>query len=154
MSSKAYAERFARSLEGTGLCEAVNATFGENRVAVLCRVKPDNEKKWTELLHKILLAADDESSEAHAWQCHFCRNYFLKDRKMVWGWNISVQSKEMSTTLDMIKKVLVGQPLRVVNNKEVSEFPLFGAPADRNAPKGGKGVHTIGNADFHPARSK
>lgn len=154
MSSKAYAERLSRALEATGLCEAVNATFGENRVAVLCRVKENNERKWTELLHKVLMAADDESKEVHAWQCHFCRNYFLKDRKMVWGWNISIQSKEIVHSLDMISRVLRGQPLRATDKREVEEFPLHGAPADRNAPKGGKGVHTIGNADFHPARTK
>ncbi len=154
MSTQAFADRLSRALETTGLCQPVNATFGENRVAVLCRVKEENKKKWTELLHKILLIADEESEEVHAWQCHFCQNYFLKDQKMVYGWNISIQSREMNISVEMISRALKGLPLRNTNKRELDEFPLHGAPADRNAPKGGRGVHTIGgsNGDFSPGK--
>lgn len=161
MSSKAHGERLARALEGTGMAEAVNITFGEDRVAVLCRVTSGNDSKWMELIQKILVAALDEAKQAHAWQNHICRNYFIKEdpqthvRKLVWGWNVSVQSRDMSNSLDMLIKVIKGQPIRTVGStKELEEFPLHGATANRNAVKGGKGVHTIGDSNFHPARSK
>lgn len=158
MSSQAYAERLARALEGTGLCETVSANFSENTVGVLCRVKADNEKKWAELLTKMLIASEDESKEVHAWKCHFCRRYFLKevggDRKMVYGWNFTIQSNEMSISMDMLMMVIKGQPIRITNNRELDEFPLHGASADRNTPKGGKGVQYSGQGDFHPLRSK
>ncbi len=156
MSSKAHAERFSRTLSSTNLCEPVNANFGEDRVAILCRVKQEKEKQWVDTLQKILVAAEEEANEVHTWKCHFCKHYFLKDGKMVWGWNVSIQSREMSHSLDAITKVVRGEPLRAVRGGEVEEFPLFGAPADRNAPRGGKGVHTIGgsrSAEFqHPGK--
>lgn len=154
MSSKAHGERLARALESTGLCEPVNIHFGEDRVAILCRVQQDKEKQWVDMLQKVLVAADSEAGEVHAWKCHFCKNYFLKDNKMVWGWNVSIQSREMSHSLDKISMVMKGQPIRATSKKEVEEFPLFGAPADRNSPKNGKGVHTIGGkgTDFSPGK--
>lgn len=154
MSTKAHSERLSRALESTGLCETVSNSFGENRVAVLCRVKGDgNEKKWVALLHRLLLAAEEESKETHAWQCHICRHYFLKGQNMVWGWNVSFQSKEISISLDLISRILKGQSIRLVNRNEVTEMPLHGATADRGMVKGGKGVHTIGNGDFHPMKT-
>lgn len=157
MSTKEYAERASRALEGSGLAEPVSATFGENRIAVLCRIHKNNEKKWLALITKIMMAAQSESKEAHAWACHICQNYFLKevhpgDQKLVWGWNFSIQSKEMGAALDRIIRLIKGQPLEV-NKNEVMEFPLH-APKDRNAPKQGKGVHTVGGSqgDFSPAR--
>lgn len=161
MSTKAYAERLSRALESTGLVEPVNATHSEGRVAVLCRVAQGNEKKWLELVKNILVNAIDESKEVHAWQTHLCRNYFIKEtesgRNLVWGWNVSVHSREMSHSLDVIIKIIKGQAIRSTGSKrELEEFPLHGASADRNSPKNGKGVHTIGGkaGDFSPARSK
>lgn len=154
MSSQAYGERLARALEATGMCEPVKVSYGEGRVAVLCRVKQEKEKQWVDMLKKVLVASEEEAKEVHAWQCHFCKNYFLKGDNMVWGWNVSIQSREMSHSLDKVSLVIKGQPIRVASNREVEEFPLFGAPADRNSPKNGRGVHTIGGkgSDFSPGK--
>lgn len=159
MSTKAHAERLSRALESTGLASPVNATFGEGRVAVLCRVAGSNEAKWAGLVRDILIASLDEAGEVHGWQSHICRNYFIKeveegDRKLVWGWNVSIHSKEMSLSLDMIVRVIKGEPIRTNRTNELQEFPLVGATVNRNTVVKGKGVHTIGNGDFHPARSK
>lgn len=152
MSTREYAERMSRALEGSGLAEPRSASFGENRIAVLCRVSKDNESKWIDLITKILIGSDLSTRDAINWQCHICRHYFLKEvndeNKLVWGWNFSIQSREMGLALDMIIGLVKGQPLRV-NKNELDEFPLQ-APPNRNAVKHGKGVHTIGGSDdFH-----
>lgn len=158
--TKDHADKLSRALESTGLAQPVSATHSENRIQVLCRVPAGNEEKWIELVKNILVAALEESKEVHTWQNHICRNYFIKeneetgDRKLVWGWSISIHSKEMSSSLNMLLKVIRGQPIRNVSSRELKEFPLVGADANRNIPKGGKGVHTIGDKDFHPARTK
>lgn len=158
--TKDHAEKFSRAIESSGLAQPVSATHSDNRVQVLCRVAKGNDEKWIEMVRTILEAALDESKEVHAWQCHICRNYFIKeneetgDRKLVWGWSVSIHSKEMGLALGMIVKILKGQPIRVVSNRELTEYPLHGASEQRNMPKGGKGVHTIGDKDFHPARTK
>lgn len=159
MVTKDHADKLSRALQSSGIAQPVQATHGENRISVMCRVPKDNEEKWIKLVERILMAADDESGELHAWQTHICRNYFLKEfdggvRKLVWGWNVSIHSKEMGASLNMVIKLVHGEPIRTVSNKELSEFPLHGASNDRNAPKKGRGVHTIGDGDFHPAKSK
>lgn len=158
MSTKQHAERLARALESTNLAQPVKITHAENRVNVLCRVTEGNEKKWVELVSNILIATSEEAGEPHNWQSHICRNYFLKEDgggpKLVWGWNVSIQSQNMSISLDAVIAVIKGKTLRVKGSpRELDEFPLHGASPNRNAPgPSGKGVHTIGEREFHPAR--
>jgi hypothetical protein len=159
MSTKQHAERLARALESTNLAQAVKSTHADGRVTVLCRVSEGNEKKWVELVKNILIATAEESSEAHNWQSHICRNYFLRTDnsdeppKLVWGWNVSIHSNNMSISLDAVISVIKGKRLRPEGPvKEFDEFPLRASPT-RNVPgPSGKGVHTIGEKSFHPAR--
>ena len=160
MSSKAHAARLSRAIEMSGLAQPVSAVHAPNRVNVLCRVAQGNEVKWTELLRKILLATELESTEAHAWQAHICRHYFLKDvggeKKLVFGWNISIQSQEMSASLDSLMKVIKGEPPRVRSAAEAEsmEMEMTGVVGDRNVPHrpGQRGAFTIGGKnDFKPS---
>ena len=155
MSSKAYADRLARALELTGLAQPVNASYAENRINVLCRVASGAEAKWTELLRKVLLATEAESGQAHVWQAHICRHYFLKEvereKKLVFGWNVSIQSQDMGTSLDYLMRTLKGEPIRVNPVNETEEMPMTGLVGDRNVPKfpGDRGSFTIGGkTDF------
>lgn len=159
MSNKAYAERLARALERTGLCQSVNATFGEGRVSVLCRVPGESEEKWIALVKNILMGGLDSAGEAYAWISHICRNYFIKEsdtgeRKLVWGWNVSIHSIGMPDALDVLSRIINGQPLRANGSKELTEFPLHGAPPNRGTGDKGKGAYTIGGSqDFSVTRS-
>lgn len=157
MSTKEYAERVARAIESTGLAVPVAPTFGENRVSVLCRVHKDNEASWLELVTKILIGSDISSKMSTSWQCHICRHYFLKvvsgEDKLVWGWNFSFQSRDMSIALDMIIPLLRGHPLQAAaaDMHDIQEIPLVGGTSDRNRMRNGRGVHNIGGSsgDFH-----
>lgn len=155
MSSKEYSERLARAIENTELAEVVNSGFSENRLNVMCRVKEGAEPKWTALLRNLLLATEAESKEAHAWQAHICRHYFLKtvsdEKKLVYGWNISIQSAHMRDSLDfLIRVVKGGEPIRPGVAGEVTEMALQGG-GNRNKSRGGKGAFTVGGSeDFHP----
>lgn len=155
MSSMAYAERLARALESTGLAEPVKATHGEGRISILCRVTEGNEKKWIELVRQLLIAAQEDKN----WQAHICRNYFLREDpdigyKLVWGWNVSIHSLNLTIALDDVVSIVKGKPIKITGPaKEITEFPLVGASPTRNMPNAsGKGVYTIGDREFHPAR--
>lgn len=152
MSSKEYTDRMVRMLELTGLVEPKTSNFGENRISILCRVNKENETRWIELITKILISADISAKDPVNWQCHICRHYFLKEmegeNKLVWGWNFSLQSREMGAALDNIVRVIKGQPIDT-HPEELKEFPLY-TSTNRNITKHGKGVHTIGGSDdFH-----
>lgn len=146
MPTKEHAERMSRALEGTGLAAPVSANFGENRVAILCRVSRDNEAKWVDLITKILMGANLSAKSSTPWQCHICRNYFLKnvngEDKLVWGWNFSIHAREMTPAMDAIIRLVKGQPLDP-GLQELEEFPLRASP-DRGVPVKGKGATLSG----------
>ena len=158
MSSKAYADRLATAITSTGLAEPVNSTFSDNRVSVLLRVKNGVEQQWNDLIRNILLATDYFAKEAHAWNTHICRTYFLKqiknEKKLVFGWSITITSQDLVNSLDEVSRVIRGgdpEPSKEVIN-EVTEFPLVGVKMERNVPGStGKGAYTIGGRnDFRP----
>lgn len=159
MSSQAYADRMGQSISRTGLAEPVNATFGENKVSVLIRVKNGVDHKWNDLIKNVLLATDHFDKEAFAWQSHICRTYFLRkvgaEKKMVFGWSITITSQDLSFALDEVVRVMNGgdpEPKKTQGNFEVDEFPLVGATGERNVPgASGKGASTIGGkSSFRP----
>ena len=152
------ADKLAKLIQGTGLATPREVMSGDNRVTVLCRVTENNEKRWITLVTNILMAAEDSATEGNTWKAHICRNYFLKDdedgRRLVWGWHVSLHSTEMAETLQIIAKIMNGEPVKVVRSegREIEEFPIY-ASADRGKVNSkGKGVHTIGGSDYHPAK--
>lgn len=159
MSSQAYADRLARAIEVTGLAEAVNTNFGDGRISVLLRVKQGVEPKWNDVIRNVLLATDFFAKQAHAWHSHICRVYFLKEvgneKRLVFGWNISITSQDMTHSLDEVVRVLQGgdpEPKPTTGPHEITEFPLVGVRGERNVPgASGKGAHPIGGkSDFRP----
>lgn len=158
--SKEHAERLSRALEGTGLAQAVRATHEGDQLKVLCRVANGKEAQWTDLVRRMLLATENEQTFAHAWRAHFCRHYFLKEtdgeKRLVFGWNISIASTSMSESLDFLIRVIKGEnPIRPGVEGEVTEMELPGTSGKpRNVPKhqGGKGVYPIGTSgSFKPS---
>ncbi len=154
MSSKELADRISRALESSGLASPVSSSFGDDRVAVLCRVPKASEAQWVEMITKVLVGANVSSKGSIRWQCHICKHYFLKEAngedKIVWGWNFSIHAREMSLALDSVIRLIKGQSVEDLRYPgELQEFPLR-APQNRNTlPKGG-GAHTIGGTnDFH-----
>lgn len=155
MSSQAHADRFAASLAKTGMVEPVNSTFSDNRVGILMRVKAGVDSAWNTLITNMLLSTEFFSKQAHRWDIHICRMYFLRNRKLVFGWSINVTSLDMSHSLDELIRVVSGgnpEPVPSSDEQETVEFPLIGSPRERNVPgAGGKGAHTIGGkGDFRP----
>lgn len=148
MPTQEHADRLARIIESTGLAQPVQAKFADGRINVLCRVPDNNSKPWTDIVERLLIATEQEQ----VWQSHFCRHYFLKEvngqKKMVWGWNISIQSYDMTAALDIIAKVFRGDPIRG-SNIELTEFPLAGTTSAKTQ----RLVRSIGDGDFHPAKS-
>lgn len=160
MSSQAYVDRLAHAFASTGLVEPVNNTFGDNRVSILLRVKNGVDQQWNDLIRNILLATDFFAKEAHAWNTHICRTYFLrqvgKEKKLVFGWGITITSSAqvMGSSLDEVIRVIHGgSPEPVSDNPhELDEVPLIGANREMNAPGAtGKGAYTVGGkSDFRP----
>jgi len=151
MSSKAHADRLAKALESTGICQAVNETFTHEQVRVILRIAAGAEGTWTQVIDRILTASEYLDGQAHNYQSHICKNYFRKDmpdgsKKLVFGWYVSIQSPSMSESLDVVVRAIRGAlPDEPEQKKEVTEMPLGTRAKELNAPnEKGRGAWTVG----------
>ena len=160
MSSKAHAERLAKALESTDLCQMVRSDHTHDQIRLLLRIAPGAEPAWTRLLERILTSADYLAGQAHVYQAHICKNYFLKEvadgtKKLVFGWYISIQSTSMSESLDVIIRATKGTlPEAPHVHRELEEMPLSTRARELNVPtEKGRGAHTVGGKkDFRVFR--
>lgn len=151
MSSKAHAERLAKALESSALCQAVSVTHTHEQVRVILRIAPGAEGSWTGLVDRILTAGEYIEGHAHSFQAHICKNYFRKqmpdgEKKLVFGWYISIQSGSMTESLDVVIKAVKGSmPDEPAARSEVTEMPLGTRARELNMPtEKGRGAYTVG----------
>lgn len=151
MSSKAHAERLAKALETTNICQAVKVDFTHEQVRLLLRIAPGSESIWTELINRVLTAGEYVEKQAHGFQVHVCKNYFRKEmadgtKKLVFGWYISIQSNSMSESLDVVIKAAKGTlPEEPASTKFLDEMPLGIRGRELNPPnEKNKGAWSVG----------
>lgn len=160
MSSKAHAERLAKALESSSICQAVNVTHTHEQVRVVLRLAPGAEGTWTQLVDRVLTAGEYIEGQAHSYQAHICKLYFRKsmpdgEKKLVFGWNVSVQSGSMTDSLDVVIKAIKGTlPDAPEAIEETKEMPLGTRARELNAPnEKGRGGWTVGGKrDFKAGR--
>lgn len=150
MSSKAHADRLAKALESTSLCQAVRVDHTHDQVRLLLRIAPGAEGVWTQLIERVLTASEFIAKHAHAYQAHICKNFFLRQtddgRKLVFGWYVSIQSNSMTESLDVAIRAIKGAlPDEPESIKETEEMPLSTRARELNPPnEKGRGAHTVG----------
>jgi hypothetical protein len=139
MSSKEYASRLGHAITATGFAEPVSLTFKPDQVTVIFRLAQGSEPKWVDLAKKILEAERSSSEQAHAWKTDISKAYFLKGEKLVYGWRISVQTGQMSISLDYLIRAMKGdaQPKPTKGEETEMTFTGFEGISDRNVPKPG-----------------
>lgn len=155
MSSKEHAQRLSNALNRTNLVTVRQEHFDANLLRMLCRVQKGMDEKWVAMVRSLLVATEHERGEPHQWSIHICRHYFLMgdEKKLVYGWNVSINSSMMSESLDYIIRILKGEPAKREKNpnNELTEVQLQGT-ATRNTPNPkGKGAYSIGTGQtFRP----
>ncbi len=161
MSSKAHAERLAKALESTSICEIVRTDHSHDQVRILLRLSAGAEGAWTQAIDRILTAAEFITGKPHIYNAHICKNYFRKqvssgEKKLVFGWYVSVQSNSMTESLDVVIRALKGSlPAKPANRDDEDwEMPLATKARELNAPnENGRGGWTVGGkSSFKPLR--
>lgn len=159
MSSKAHADRLSKILVSSSVCETVKVDFTSDQVRILLRVAAGAEAVWTQLIDRVLTASEILSGQAHGYQAHVCKLYFRKqigsEKKLVFGWNFSIQSGSMSESLDVIARAVRGNlPEASQARGEVEELPLGTRARELNAPnENNRGAWTVGGKkDFKALR--
>jgi len=157
MSSASHAERFSTALQRTELFEVVRSTYAANQISVVGRVVEKGKQRWVEVVERLEKASEFYSGLPQEWKSHICQRYFLKDigedRKIVFAWNISIQSPNMDLALESIERALKGESLTVRAPGELDEMPMTGVFHERNLPnEKGRGAYHIasqgGSKDF------
>lgn len=150
MSSKAHADRLAKALETTDICEVVQTEHAHEQVVLLLRIAPGAESVWTQLIDRILTAGEHIAGQAHSYRPHICKQYFRKsvgqERKLVFGWSIIIQSISMTESLDVVIRAIKGSmPETKSSFEETTEMPLGTNSRELNVPtEKGKGGWAIG----------
>jgi hypothetical protein len=159
MSSKAHADRLAKILVSSGICETVKTDFTPDQVRILMRITPGAESIWTQLIDRVLMASEYLEGQAHGYQAHICKNYFRKkvngEAKLVFGWYFSIQSVSMSDSLDVVSRAVRGNlPEMPADRGEIEELPLATRVKELNLPnENGRGGWSVGGkTDFKPLR--
>lgn len=89
----------------TGLVQPIKTFKKGSKVSALCRQVPGQEAAWLKALHAILVAFKGAPEALHV-----CRQYVLKDDKMVFGWYVSLEGSatELKGFLDILKVSVEG----------------------------------------------
>lgn len=158
MSSKAHAERLAKALESTDICQVVQDDHTHDQVSLFIRIAPGAEGVWTQLIDRVLTAGEYITGLAHSYNAHICKRYIRKqvgdERKLVFGWNISIQSGSMTESLDVVIKAIKGTLPTERATGETEEMPLSTRARELNTPnENGRGGWTVGGKqDFKVRR--
>lgn len=115
------------SINGLGVVEVVRQSFDAQSVKLLCRVH--NKKVWCQVLEAVLTAKS-------GWEAHICQQYFLKDGKLVYGWNFILQSPKLvdavTNAASLIARSQSALTRETSTSGEISSMPLIGASQLRN----------------------
>lgn len=87
----------------SGMVQPIKTSKKAGRVSIICRQVPGQESSWLKALQTILLAFKDTPDLIHA-----CRQYVIKDDKMVFGWSMSIEGStaEIKAALEKLKLIL------------------------------------------------
>lgn len=72
----------------TGQVQPIKVESKGGHVSAVCRQLPGQEKAWLKSVDAMLHLGIE-----HNIPFHICRQYFLKDGKMVYGWHVSIEAK-------------------------------------------------------------
>lgn len=78
------------SLMETGLVQPVKGSSKSGHIEVICRQVPGQEQPWIMVMTNLLLASEEEGVDLHV-----CRRYVLKERKLVFGWHVELNAKNL-----------------------------------------------------------
>lgn len=93
-------ESLCRTDDGGKTIEVVAAGSRHDDLRLLFRVY--DEPKWLRVVNEFLAAEKDEG-----WYSYVGKKYLLKEGKMVYAWNIVLESPNLDETVQKVRKILL-----------------------------------------------
>lgn len=108
-------------LLSTGMVQPVKISSWGGRLSALCRLMPRQETEWLQLLEQLLQVAEGREIPIHV-----CKQFVLKDGKMVAGWHLAIEGKSASrlkTALEVLGVVFAAHVPGLEAPSRVPELP-------------------------------
>jgi hypothetical protein len=127
--SSELASRLTSAISATQVVEVLRQSTEGNSIKLLFRVS--HKKLWLSILEFVLL-------RARTWSAHICQQYFVKDGKLVYGWNFILRPNESVDAAAAVAEAeaLFRQGIQASQRTQeisVDSFPLVGASPRRTA---------------------
>jgi len=124
------ANEVVRAINATGVAEVVKVTESPTQLRITHRVAGKKLSVWLGIVSYVL-------SRQHGWDAHVSKQYFLKDGKLLYGWNFIAQwseSENKDAVLAQVRELLVKAKAAVPQIvHQLESYPLH-AKGERNAP--------------------
>jgi hypothetical protein len=148
----------AEAVQATEIADVLKATGDGGKIHLICRVH--DKRAWCAIVEYVLARKGD-------WGDHICQQYFMRNNKLVYGWNVIINSKDILAAAKDAAKLfkagvaVISQIQAAPVGRELTSFPLVGASSRRNAKivfdprapgpsQGGlshKGAYSIGSGE-------
>lgn len=133
-----------QALRLRGGFEKVKESELTGQYRILGRVKQETNDAWLLLVTRLLIA----SERTEAWSVDISKQYFVQGGKLMYGWRLIVQSRELATAYSDIAELATSAP-RV--KATIAEQPLVGARrSPPSASNNGKGAQSVYSAVVGP----
>lgn len=139
MSAK---EQIVAALSNKAGFEVIRDNDGPNQIRLFGRVRQPRMPGWLNVIRDLLLAAEDEP-----WSIDISRQYFLRGKKLFFGWRLILQGQDISQHVPQICKIV--RAVDVSPGRELDEVPLHASP-NRNALRNGRGAQPMEKAVVGP----
>lgn len=128
MSEGQQAQLLSAAIQHTGVAEVIKATQSEGNVSLICRV--NDKKVWCKIVEYVL-------SRKTNWSEHICQQYFMRNDRLVYGWNFIITSPDIDAAVKeacRLIKASVGVAKQLVpTGGQLDSMPLVGASKSRTA---------------------
>lgn len=127
--NKALDTILGEAIESSGVTEVLRTKMEESTIKVIHRVT--DKRIWMAILQIIL-------PQANGWTAHVCQQYFMRDKKLVYGWNFILQSVgnmqgAVTHVVSLLRKSILIVPRTILGSGPLDSFPLIGASPGRSS---------------------
>lgn len=122
--------------------EVINDHDSPKQIRLFGRVRQPRMPGWLNVIRDLLLAAEN-----NPWSIDISRQYFLRGKKLFFGWRVILQGQDIAQHVTQVCKVI--RAADVTTGKELDEVPLHASP-DRNALRNGRGAQPMEKAVVGP----
>jgi hypothetical protein len=126
-TDKIQAQALADAIQKTGVAEVLKISQSADKVSLVCRVS--DKKAWCTMVEYVL-------ARKKKWSEHICQQYFMRNGRLVYGWNFILMSSDLADSVKDACKLIrasvgIAKQLAPVGS-QLDSMPLVGVSRSRS----------------------